>query len=423
MSATRPVVMMLLALATCACQRSPQPAPAAPIGNPASAYLRHDWLLPASPGAAQPNLVATADGRLLLSWISSVPGRRNALQFTQYASDGSRQSAPVTIAIGDSLVANWANIPHIVATADGALWVHWLQKSGGSGDATDVMLSRSRDGGFNWNPPAAVNSGGKPAEHGFAALWPATRDSVGIAWLDGRNTAPEANAGDNTPIGAMILRAALFDGAMRRSAEAELDAMTCDCCQVDVALTARGALLAYRDRSPDEIRDIATTRFDGATWSKPKPVHVDNWKMTACPVNGPAVAASGNDVVVAWYTAAGDVPMVRIARSADAGDTFAAPVTLDQGEAVRGRVDVAVDKAQAWVTWIREDAAGQSLWLARYTPDLSRQLQRVEVARLQGRGNATGFPQLALHNGAAYLVWTDIVDGAPQLRGALFSSN
>jgi hypothetical protein len=70
------------------------------------------------------------------------------------------------------------------------------------------------------------------------------------------------------------------------------------------------------------------------------------------------------------------------------------------------------------VLWLREDANGQSLQLARYAPDLSRELQRVEVARLQGRGRATGFPQLVLHDGTAHVVWTDIVGGKPKLGGA-----
>jgi hypothetical protein len=186
-------------------------------------------------------------------------------------------------------------------------------------------------------------------------------------------------------------------------------------------------LLVYRDRTAAEIRDIYATRRDGERWTTPKPVHADGWKMPACPVNGPAIAANGNDVVVAWYTAAANKPAVKLARSNDAGDSFAAPVTLDQGEAVQGRVDVALDAAQAWVLWVREDnisvgGGGQSLWLARYAPDLSRELSRVEVAKLQGRGKGTGFPQLALRDGNAYMVWTDIVDGAPQLRGAVYGS-
>jgi hypothetical protein len=48
----------------------------------------------------------------------------------------------------------------------------------------------------------------------------------------------------------------------------------------------------------------------------PRLVHADNWTMPACPVNGPAVAARGNDVVVGWYTAAGDMAALKLARSA-----------------------------------------------------------------------------------------------------------
>src|SRR3546814_6876492 len=114
-------------------------------------------------------------------------------------------------------------------------------------------------------------------------------------------------------------------------------------------------------------------------------VPAENWKIAGCPVKGPASAAAGNDAVVAWYSAANDVPKVQVARSTDAGDSFAAPVVVDEGEAVQGRPDVALDDKQAWVAWLREDASGQSLWLARYAPDLSRELSRTQVAALQDR--------------------------------------
>jgi hypothetical protein len=271
-----------------------------------------------------------------------------------------------------------------------------------------------------------VNTDGKQAEHGFVSLWPQSRDTLGVAWLDGRNQEGthedhDEHGQQDTDRGMTSLRSVVFSPSLQRNDESEVDASACDCCQTGVAVTARGPLLVYRNRSVDEIRDIYTTRRDGERWTTPRPVHADGWKMPACPVNGPAIAANGNDVVVAWYTAAGDMPAVKLARSNDAGDSFAAPVTLDQGNAVQGRVDVALDAAQAWVLWVREDRSGQSLWLARYAPDLSRELSRIEVAKLQGRGKGTGVPQLALRDGIAYLVWTDIIDGAPQLRGAVYA--
>ncbi|MDB6163133.1 MAG: exo-alpha-sialidase, partial [Xanthomonadaceae bacterium] len=315
---------------------------------------------------------------------------------------------------GDSLVVNESDPPQLAATRDGALWVHWSQKVGAD---VALQLSRSVDGGFNWSAPLQVASATPPVELGFATLWPQSRDSVGMVWLDG-NAAVVARAAPAQAIAATTLRTAVFSANLQPGAVTAIDTRVCDCCHPAVAVTTRKPLLVYRDRTADEIRDIVATQFDGVHWSAPRPVHVDGWKMSGCPVNGPAVAANADEVVVAWYTSAGGEPSVQLARSSDAGDTFAPPVAIDHGNAVLGRVAVALDARQAWVLWLREDARAQSLWLARYTTDLSRQLGRIQVAALQGRGRITGFPQMVVQSGTAYVAWTDIDGGSTLLHGA-----
>jgi len=413
----RVLLMLLLALAACSKTQEPTAATAA------TPLRISPLVLPVAITAAQPDLVSDGRGRLLLSWLEP-QGDGHALKFAIFADN--RWSAPQTIAAGDDWFVNWADTPHLAITPDGALWAHWLQKSAKATYAYDVMLVRSADGGRRWAPPLRVNDDGLAAEHGFVSLWPAAHDTLGIAWLDGRESAGENahadhNTRDATASGAMTLRAAAFDAQLQRHDEARLDAMTCDCCQTDVAMTARGPLLVYRDRTPEEIRDIAVTRQRQGAWTPAHLVHADRWTMPACPVNGPAVVAQGDEVLVGWYTAAGNTPTLKLARSSDAGDTFAAPVVVDSGEAMQGRVDVALDRDSAWVLWLREDATGQSLQLARYAPDLSRTPQRIEVTKLQGRGRATGFPQLVLRSGAPHVVWTDIVAGKPQLRAAVIT--
>ena len=394
------------------------------------------WPLPAMPGSAQPDLAVAPDGRVLLSWINTASGRRPAFQFGEFFPDG-HWEGPRTVAVGNSMFTNWADTPHIAATADRALWAHWLQKSSDAPYAYDVMLVRSLDHGMNWSAPRKVHDDDTQTEHGFVSMWPQSDGSIGVAWLDGRNTADagaqkqnsghgdghgdsghdDSGHGNGHGGGAMTLRAAVFDANLQASAAAEIDTMTCDCCQTDAASIGDGAVLVYRGRSQDEIRDIYATRFDGKVWSKPARVHADEWKMPACPVNGPSVAARGNEIAVAWYTAAGDKPAVKLARSTDGGATFADPIALDTGAATQGRVAVAIDAQQVWTVWLREESGAQSLWLARYSTDLSKELQRIKLVDLQGKGRATGFPKLLLNGAATYVVWTDVVEGVPQLRG------
>lgn len=403
-----------LVLALTACAREAPPAVGEPAQRVASAPVVRRWAMPVTTAAAQPDLVAAPDGTLLLSWIAD-GGDAHALAFARH--DGRGWSTPRTIARGGDWFVNWADTPHLLQTADGALWAHWLRKSAAATYAYDVVLSRSGDGGASWSPPVRVNDDGTPTEHGFVSLWPAARDALGIAWLDGRDTAAGGHAGHGAG-GAMTLRSARFDAALRRSGETRLDASTCDCCQTDAALTARGPLLVYRDRAPGEIRDIAALRFEAGAWTPPRLVHADGWRMPACPVNGPAASARGDEVHVGWYTASTGEPEVRLARSVDAGGRFAAPLVVDRGAAVLGRVAVAQLDGRAWVAWLREDDGGQSLWLAQAGGDPLRVLRRLEVARLAARGRATGQPQLAGRDGRLHLVWTDAVNGSPRLQGA-----
>lgn len=434
-----------LALSGCA-DEPPPPKPA-----PGKVAVR-DWPLPGLRGSAQPDLALTVDGRIMMTWLDSRPGRRPAMQIAPWHPDTGWERTR-TVAVGNALFVNWADTPHVTATDDRALWAHWLQKSGDAPYAYDVMLSRSMNGGASWSPPVRPHEDGTLTEHGFVSLWPMDEGRIGVAWLDGRNTAGAGHDGHDAAAheaaegggagnaagsanadpekidgGAMTLRAAVFDRELGKLGETELDASTCDCCQTDAAAVAGengpGALLVYRDRTEDEIRDIYAVRFDGENWSTPVRVHADDWKMPACPVNGPSVAVQGERAVVAWYTATsaggGDGnPRVRLASSADGGRSFAAPVEVDAGVAVQGRVTVALDKDQAWLLWLREEAGRQSLWLARYRPDLSSQIERVKLADVQGIGRGTGFPRLLLRGDTAYVVWTDVVDGMPQLAGRI----
>ena len=106
-----------------------------------------------------------------------------------------------------------------------------------------------------------------------------------------------------------------------------------------MAATDEGVVLAYRDHSAMEIRDIAVIRQTPSGWSESTVVHDDRWKIAGCPVNGPSLAADGQRVALAWFTQAQDQPRVKLALSEDGGRSFGEPIILPDEDPL-GRVSV-----------------------------------------------------------------------------------
>jgi hypothetical protein len=185
-----------------------------------------------------------------------------------------------------------------------------------------------------------------------------------------------------------------------------LDDRTCDCCQNAAAMTAAGPIVAYRNRSPEEIRDIYVTRRVNGKWIAGRPVHADNWKISACPVNGPALAASGSDVALAWFTAAGDTARVNVAFSRDAGGAFGAPVRVDGG-APAGRVDVVMlPDRSALVSWIERTSGDTAAVRVRRVGRDGKLGAPVTVAS-SSAARASGFPRMVVSGSDVVFAWTE----------------
>ncbi len=396
----------------------------------AAGFDVRDWPMPSVAGkAAQPDLSITPHGEALLAWVERRNDGTPALKYSRTSIDATGRSrgpdewqAPRTIAEGSDWFVNWADTPHLLALDDGTLWAHWLQRNGSGVYDYGIALTRSADGGTTWSEPIRIEPPGAKNDYGFVAMWPHAPGTLGIAWLDSRQKSAGADhhAHDGHAGGAMMLRAAVFDANGNRTVEWPLDRSTCDCCTTAAALTARGPVLAYRGRSEGEIRDIRLVRFDGDRWSEPKDVHADGWKFAGCPVNGPAVAARGNMVWVAWYTEAEGKPSLRIARSIDAGDRFDPARHVADGEGLLGRAALALEGNTLWLAWLAERAGGrdgQQLWLARIDARSGAVESKQVVAELAARGRATGLPRLLARDGEAHLVITDFSDGQTRLRG------
>jgi len=383
--------------------------------TPATWAVRVDQTsAPVGTNSTEPRLSVSAKG-VLLSWIER-DGTKASLKFAERsAASKTGWTGETTVASGTDWFVNWADVPSVVRLNDTTIVAHWLQKNSKSpSTAYDVRVSRSTDNGKTWSAPVTPHGDGTASEHGFVSMFP-SGSGVGLVWLDGRASAGHAHAaGAAMPAGAMALRFTSFDAAWKQSAETTIDSRVCDCCPTAAAMTADGPIVAFRDRSDKEIRDISVSRLVAGKWSEPVSVHHDNWNITGCPVNGPAIVARDRFVAVAWFTGAENQTRTFVALSKDAGRTFGTPIRLDDNGAL-GRVDLALledgSVVGSWIEYQRGGTPG-TLRIRRIQASGERSAS-VSVAGV-GSERAAGFPRIARHGGEIVVAWTENPAGQPQ---------
>ncbi len=355
----------------------------------------------------EPNLFVSENGQVYLSWVEYMNDTTDALLFSKL--ENGKWSSPNTIASGTDWFVNWADFPSIVAYEDdgNSLAAHWLQKSDQGTYNYDVRISQSLDGGKTWNPTFIPHRDSISAEHGFVSMLPISSNKVFATWLDGRNAKGEGHdAGVHEHHGAMSLRTAIFDKNGNLTEEAELDNRICDCCQTTAAITDEGIIVAYRDRSEDEIRDISIVRKVDGKWTLPKSISNDNWLILGCPVNGPAIAAYGKNVALAWFTMSDENPKVKVAFSKDNGANFSAPIQIDDGNPI-GRVDVVmITKEEALVTWLEKNENDAEIKMICVNKD-RKEGESITIAHSKS-SRQSGFPRMVKTGSQIIFAWTHI---------------
>ena len=342
-----------------------------------------------------PYLVLSPDKtQLYLSWVEKVDDS-STLYYASWQND--QWSSPNPITSGKDWFVNWADYP-MIAVNDNIIQAHFLQKSSPATFTYDVSITQSLDG-TDWSNPMIIHNDSTHTEHGFVSHIPRPDGSFQVVWLDGRNTSSSSEGHDHH--GSMTLRTAKIDMQGNISDRLKLDDRTCDCCQTSGVWTKNGSIVVYRDRSDLEIRDIYITRQTENGWTIPKPVWNDNWHIEGCPVNGPRLATSGDDLSVAWFTAANNRPTVKVIFSDNLGESFKTPMVLDDDQPL-GRVDVAwIDDNTTAVSWL--DKSGQIIMAVVDKGKGVTSKQTIAQSSIQ---RSAGFPQLEFFDRTVFVTWT-----------------
>lgn len=373
----------------------------------------------AVPNRTNANVTLASDGdRVAAAWAASGPSGTDI--YVARSADGGRTFAgPVRVndVEGDAS-ANGEQPPRAVLKGN-AVDVVWVSKRGG---VAGIRSAASTDGGTTFAPARTITPPGLTGARGWESAVLADDGTVHAAWLDGRNATPPAGGAHRVhDAHGAHAEHAMTQGdsrqdiyhAMWRGTDAPVEtpvaSNVCFCCKT--AIVSRGAdvYVAWRHLFPGGVRDIAVAHSadNGRTFSAPVRVSADNWKIDACPDDGPSMTLDARHALhVVWPTLVQDAGAPRMAifeaTSGDGGATFSPRARVDAGTAAPSHPRIATDgAARSAIVW-DELAEGRRRVLWRPAG--------AAVATAVSTGRIASYPSVAATLDGFVVAWTDQAD-------------
>lgn len=371
---------------------------------------------PAGAHGSWGNLILGGDGDLYLSWIAD-EDTGPVFKFSRWERGEWRPGKEVGRGQIHRLVPDGCGL--IVLEDGTTAMAGWSELPPGRRTQT-ARITCSQDDGESWSKPLSLPGDEDGVMIGPVSWAPFSRDQAALVWsrtvASGEN--PALDRGE-TSVGVFFTTVSP-DGEL--GDPILLDPDVCGWCAADLAATGSGSLVvAYRDRSGERGGDITCRSYSDGTWSDPSTVLVDDWRPAICPLSGPAIAARGRLVVVAWLTAFEDQVAVFAAFSEDGGGSFGSPVPVNETESF-GRPDVTLlPDGTARVVWVEKTEDPRIL---AAEPMASVRMRTVRPDGTTGSSIEMGttgrlreslFPGVGHLGADVYVVWTE---GHQRIGGA-----
>jgi hypothetical protein len=190
--------------------------------------------------------------------------------------------------------------------------------------------------------------------------------------------------------------------------ETRVAANVCFCCKTAIVTRESDVYVAWRHLFDGGVRDIAVAHSadGGRTFGQPVRASADNWKIDACPDDGPAMALDGAGILhIVWPTLIHEGNRDRMAifhaSSADGGATFSPRERIDDGRgagASHPRLAVGHDNSVA-IVW---DQAGEG---SRRV--LARVLGTDAIFHIGDDTRASSYPSITATPSGFVVAWTE----------------
>lgn len=323
------------------------------IAAPGFAAQEHDHkaMMAAAPAAACAKAeLACADkatpffaGNTL--WLAWSANGRVGLQKSE---DLGRSFGPVTFinTAAERIDAGADSRPQVAVDGKGhAVVAYTIAK--GADFAGQVLVARGDAKGFAAPKPLTDST----VSQRFISFALDPSGSIFAAWIDKRNLAAAQKTGRDYD-GAALAYAWAEDGKDFTVARIAQD-NTCECCRIGVGFAGpHKPVVMWRNMFAGGVRDHAIMTFSERGPGMVRRVAVDNWKIDACPHQGPSLAVSANGTYHAtWFTDGRARQGLFYARSKDAGQTFSPPVAIGNNDRQPTRPFALAAQGLVWLAW------------------------------------------------------------------------
>ncbi|HEY2610973.1 MAG TPA: sialidase family protein [Reyranella sp.] len=270
-----------------------------------------------------------------------------------------------------------------------------------------AYFARSTDNGASFTRPRPITADTTSQRFEVAGVDPSGR--VFAAWLDKRNVASARAAGRAYPGAALAY--AWEDGAADFGGTAIALDNACECCRIGLAFAGAGRpAVAFRNIFPGSVRDHAVITFqDEKTPGPVRRVSVDDWKIDACPHQGPSLAiAPDGSYHVAWFTDGAARKGVFYARADSADAPFSVPRALSKLDRQPARPYLLASGSALHLVWKEFDGTKA---VVRWQVSHDSGRQWTEARTVADTEDASDHPILVADRQRVYLSWLTKIEG------------
>lgn len=367
----------------------------------ASAHDHHGGAPHAKP-AAQAELGASAafDAQGALWAVHKADGR---IVVSRSADHGRSWSAPTRVTPELEPTDAGADArPKIALGPAGEIYVTWTKPLAKPYTGA-IRFSRSLDGGRSFSPAAIVHRDRQEITHRFDALAVAGDGRIVVAWIDKRDlvaASPAHGGAKSSYRGAAVYFAVSDDRGETFRGDFKAADHSCECCRIALARRADGSITAmWRHVFEPNVRDHAcATLFTDGRAGPLSRATFDDWRVDACPHQGPALAEDpAGRLHAVWCSLASNDPGVFYG-AVGAG---AVQGRRKIGGDTAAHADIAVSGSRVAIAWKEFDGERTRL-RGLLSPDHGKTWREHELAATAG---ASDHPRVLTHANRFHVLW------------------